>query len=161
MSTVHLLALSLSCASLTSLAQSNLAGAASPYANSLAPIPSKAGYHISRYKATPSKSLDLGRGHKSSEHLPRLGSRPDLTRGRSADTVLRTSRPSSVLRPPSVGSKVSEEGFVEKTAEELYEEDEEPEMLSMPTRKKRGTGLKLQIQDMVSRLFLLALAALR
>lgn len=41
-------------------------------------------------------------------------------------------------------------GGVEKTAEELYEEDEEPEMLSMPSRRpKRAAGLKLHIKDMV------------
>lgn len=123
--------------------QSNLAGVASPSANALAPMPSKAGYHLSRY--TP-KSLDNARGRKSAESLPRVGSQPRLSRGASADSVPQVSRIGSP--PPSVHH--AEREPVEKTAEEIYEEDEEPEMLSMLSRRQRKGPVSLRLKDMVS-----------
>ncbi|ORY88403.1 hypothetical protein BCR35DRAFT_301518 [Leucosporidium creatinivorum] len=130
------------------MSTANLAGAASPSANSLAPIPSKAGYHISRYKASPPKSLDRESGRRSMESPHRQPmTRPGILRGTSVDSVLQANkRASSPIFRLAEEDEDGDEGGKETT--ERVEEEEERGRTGRPSQKKRGSNMQINLKDL-------------
>ncbi|KAK4049327.1 pheromone-regulated protein prm10 [Microbotryomycetes sp. JL201] len=105
------------------MATNSLAGVATSIASEMAPIPSKAGYHLSRYNNQPASA-----SRKSIDSYK----------------TLQSANGSPVLNPTDV-SMVSHSQIEAQI--EAAEADEDPQPLMMPSRRKKAQDLRLHLNS--------------